>query len=239
MADPNVPVPQPHRLLDYTADVHQRLQGWRVVIATAHRPYANLLALQLGDPQPQPPLLPQRLLAVCDSIAAVREHVLPDAGDVLLFVEATLRDGSALPLVEELLQRPVPPVILLAMAQPLQPALAQAAWRAGVQALVCSDDYGNGELARALAALNQGERYCGPGLMPLLTSQGPAGDALSRRELEVLPLLAEGLSNRQIGERLQIAEVTARDHVQNILRKLQVSDRAAAAALAVRLGLVR
>ena len=73
----------------------------------------------------------------------------------------------------------------------------------------------------------------------LLQSDGAAPDALSRRELEVLPLLADGLTNRQIAARLQIAEVTARDHVQRILQKLQVSDRAAAAALAVKLGLVR
>jgi len=239
MAGPSVPDPDPQRLLDYTGQVHRRLQCWRLVIATAHRPYANLLALQLGDPQPRPPSLPQRLLAICDTAAAVREQLPADAGDVLLFVEETLRDGSVLPLVEELLQRPVPPAILLSMAQPLQSALTQAAWRAGVQALVCSDDYGNGELARALTAINQAERYCGPAFVPLLNRQGPAADALSRRELEVLPLLAEGLSNRQIGERLRIAEVTARDHVQKILHKLQVSDRAAAAALAVRLGLVR
>ena len=239
MADPGDPDPDPQRLLANTGQVHRRLQRWQLLIATAHRPYANLLALQLGDPQPQPPFLPQRLLAVCDSGAAVREQLPPDAGDVLLFVEETLRDGSTLPLVDELLKLPKPPVILLAMGQPLQLALAQAAWRAGVQALVCSDDYGNGELVRALAAINQGERYCGPALMPLLSGQGPAGDALSRRELEVLPLLAEGLSNRQIAARLLIAEVTARDHVQKILHKLQVSDRAAAAALAVRLGLVR
>ena len=73
----------------------------------------------------------------------------------------------------------------------------------------------------------------------LLQGDGDAPDALSRRELEVLPLLADGLTNRQIAARLQIAEVTARDHVQRILQKLQVSDRAAAAAMAVRLGLVR
>jgi len=127
----------------------------------------------------------------------------------------------------------------LAMAAPFQPALVRAAWRAGVSGLLCTDDYGNGELTRALVALGHGERYCGPTLAGLLEREGAASDALSRRELEVLPLLADGLTNRQIAERLQIAEVTARDHVQRILQKLQVSDRAAAAALAVRLGLVR
>jgi len=128
---------------------------------------------------------------------------------------------------------------MLAMATPHQPGLVKAAWLAQVNALVWSDDYGNGELPRPLVALSKGERYWRPPLAALLESEGAAPDALSRRELEVLPLLADGLTNRQIAAKLQIAEVTARDHVQRILQKLQVSDRAAAAALAVKLGLVR
>jgi DNA-binding NarL/FixJ family response regulator len=236
---PNGVEPDPGQLRAFTGQVHQQLQSWRLLIATTHRPYANLLTIRLSELDPQPPHLPQRLLAVCDSAAAVREQLPAEADDVLLFIEESLSDGSVLPLVEALQRSVNPPTILMAMAGPLQPALVQAAWRAGVHALVCSDDFGSGELARALAAINQGVRYCGPACEPLLSSQGPATDALSRRELEVLPLLAEGLTNRQIAARLQIAEVTARDHVQKILHKLQVSDRAAAAALAVRLGLAR
>jgi DNA-binding NarL/FixJ family response regulator len=47
-----------------------------------------------------------------------------------------------------------------------------------------------------------------------------------------------GLTNRQIAERLVVAEVTARDHVQRILRKLAVNDRTAAAVIGLRLGLL-
>ena len=227
------------RLVALTGAVHQNLKSWRLLIATSHRPYANLLCLELGNRNPQPPRLPQRLLAICDSASAVHEALPSDSSDVLILLDEILRDGPVLPLIEELQQRSTPPNIMLSMAAPLQPALVRAAWRTKVNALVCSDDYGNGELTRALIALGQGERYCGPTLAGLLQSDGAAPDALSRRELEVLPLLADGLTNRQIAARLQIAEVTARDHVQRILQKLQVSDRAAAAALAVKLGLVR
>lgn len=62
---------------------------------------------------------------------------------------------------------------------------------------------------------------------------------LTPRELEVLRLVREGWSNRQIGERLFISERTARTHVQNILDKLDVSTRAAAAAYAVEHGLIQ
>mgnify|MGYP003341951027 CR=1 FL=1 len=54
---------------------------------------------------------------------------------------------------------------------------------------------------------------------------------LAHDEREVLQLVVEGLTNRQIAERLVVAEVTARDHVQRILRKLAVADRTAAAVL--------
>jgi non-specific serine/threonine protein kinase len=61
---------------------------------------------------------------------------------------------------------------------------------------------------------------------------------LTRREVEVLHLIREGCTNREIGERLYISERTARTHVQNILDKLDLSTRAAAAAYAVEHGLV-
>jgi len=236
MAEPRVPDPDLQQLLDHTARVHELLQGWRLLIATSHRAYGNLLALQLQQANPQAPLLPQRLLAVCDSLEGLSHHLPDAAGDVLLFTEPVLRDGLVLPWLREWRQRPQRPRLLLAMALPLQPSLVSTAWRAGVDALLCRDDYGRGELVRALEVVTKGGRYRGPAFDSLLQRQ-PAADALTRRELEVLPLLVEGFTNRQIAERLQIAEVTARDHVQRILQKLQVSDRTAAAALAVRLGL--
>jgi DNA-binding CsgD family transcriptional regulator len=63
--------------------------------------------------------------------------------------------------------------------------------------------------------------------------------ALSPRELQVLRLLVEGASDRQIGDTLFISPLTATRHVKNILRKLDVSTRTAAATLAVRKGLIR
>ncbi|MGH2946357.1 MAG: LuxR C-terminal-related transcriptional regulator [Solirubrobacteraceae bacterium] len=63
---------------------------------------------------------------------------------------------------------------------------------------------------------------------------GEATFGLSGRELEVLRLVAEGLSNRRIADALLLSEHTVRRHVANILRKLDVSSRAAAATLAAR-----
>ena len=70
-------------------------------------------------------------------------------------------------------------------------------------------------------------------------AQPPPGDTfgLSRREREVLVQLAQGRTNREIGERLFISQKTVGVHVGNILSKLGVSGRVEAAAVAIRLGL--
>jgi DNA-binding NarL/FixJ family response regulator len=67
-------------------------------------------------------------------------------------------------------------------------------------------------------------------------ADGPLGE-LSRRELEVLVLIAEGLTNGEIAERLVLSEHTVHRHVANLLRKLGLPSRAAAASLAGRHGL--
>ena len=74
-------------------------------------------------------------------------------------------------------------------------------------------------------------------LSELAATTEPPLPGLTPREREVLGLLAEGLTNQQIGERLVVSEHTVHRHVTNILRKLGVRSRAAAAAHAVRAGL--
>ena len=65
-----------------------------------------------------------------------------------------------------------------------------------------------------------------------------AGTVLTPRELDVLKLIAQGLSNPDIAQRLFLSEHTVHRHLANILRKLGLSSRAAAAAWGVRAGLV-
>jgi two-component system nitrate/nitrite response regulator NarL len=69
-------------------------------------------------------------------------------------------------------------------------------------------------------------------------AQSGAGDALTEREVEVLRLVAQGASNPQIAEQLNITINTVKVHLRNILDKLQVNNRTQAAAYAVRTGLI-
>jgi DNA-binding NarL/FixJ family response regulator len=103
------------------------------------------------------------------------------------------------------------------------------------------------ELLRAVRLLAAGESLLDPAvtrrvtekLVSLANSQQPTElAALSAREREVLALVAQGRSNREIADALVISETTARNHVSHILEKLGLHRRGEAAALAARLGLL-
>lgn len=95
-------------------------------------------------------------------------------------------------------------------------------------------DFGDGSVDGWLARLVGAEIDAAEG-----AAEGERLAALSPRELEVLALIAEGLSNRQIAEHLVISEKTAGRHVSNLFGKLRVHNRAQAARLAAEAGLTR
>ncbi len=94
---------------------------------------------------------------------------------------------------------------------------------------------------RVLAALRgwgaSGGAASGPFRSP--GSATPEGPALTRREVEILQLVADGLSNKEIGVRLSITEGTVKNHVHNALEKLHLENRIQAAAYVVRQGMGR
>ena len=92
-------------------------------------------------------------------------------------------------------------------------------------------------LIGALRNVHAGRRFLPPPVTRALASRQPAGE-LSPREQEVLQLLAEGRSNREIANRLGIKEATVKSHVSVILMRLSVTDRTQAVVVALRRGLV-
>ena len=89
--------------------------------------------------------------------------------------------------------------------------------------------------AQVLAALDRTDTAVG---QAPLTGSDEAASVLTPRELDVLKLVAQGVSNPDIARRLVLSEHTVHRHLANILRKLGLSSRAAAAAWGVRAGLV-
>jgi DNA-binding NarL/FixJ family response regulator len=96
------------------------------------------------------------------------------------------------------------------------------------------------DLLRAVRAAARGEAVLSPSVAARLMSRlrTPATGPLSRRELEVLQLVAAGNTNREAAARLFITEATVKTHLLNIYAKLDVSDRAAAVAEAYNRGLL-
>ena len=105
------------------------------------------------------------------------------------------------------------------------------------------------ELVDALERITQGERVVAPAFLPLLVGMlGPASDdsegganvdaVLTRKEIEVLAKLAQGLANRDIAEALFITPATVKTHLAHIYVKLTVTNRREAIAKAVALGLL-
>ena len=96
-------------------------------------------------------------------------------------------------------------------------------------------------LKKAIFAVYSGETYIEPSLMPLLNASLAERDVLkekvsdlTRRELEVLKMIASGAFNKEIASTLNISERTVKNHVSNIFKKIGVSDRTQAAVFAIK-----
>lgn len=129
-----------------------------------------------------------------------------------------------------------------------------AALKAGARGYVLKDA-SRGLLLQAIRAVAQGEALLGPSIARRMLEQFTQGTAgvpravpeptasasfagLTPRETEVLRLIAGGLRNRQIAERLFVSEKTVGNHISSIFAKLHVTDRSQAIVRALRSGLV-
>jgi len=92
-------------------------------------------------------------------------------------------------------------------------------------------------LRKAIFAVLNGESYIEPSLVPYMNERLNStnkDNGLTKREIEVLKLLAEGLFNKEIAYKLSISEKTVKNHVSNIFKKIEVADRTQAAVYAIR-----
>ncbi|MCO5998281.1 response regulator [Actinoallomurus rhizosphaericola] len=96
------------------------------------------------------------------------------------------------------------------------------------------------ELIRAVRAAHRGESVLSPSVAGRLMGRvrGPSPGTLSKREREVLALVADGTTNREVARRLFVSEATIKTHLLHIYDKLGVRDRAAAVAKAYERGLL-
>jgi DNA-binding NarL/FixJ family response regulator len=206
--------------------------------------FPRLLALSLAfrSPPSEAPS-PLRRLEITSSREAALAILDRCQEPFLLLVSEHLADGPGLDLVAAVRQRSPQHRCVLLLTHNHR-VLVEAAVASGADAVVLEESLGRtGALVHAVEQLVQGRRFIDPACGASGEAANPEGpataEALTAREVEVLRLVAQGCSNREIGEQLHIAASTARDHVQDILRRLGVRSRAAAAVAGVRLGYCR
>lgn len=115
----------------------------------------------------------------------------------------------------------------------------------GVDGYILKDSESS-ELKKAIKAVRNGENYIQPSLIPALNSQLLNRDTdkdkislLTNRELEVLVQVANGMFNKEIATNLNISERTVKNHISNIFKKIDVSDRTQAAVFAIKNNIIK
>ena len=89
-------------------------------------------------------------------------------------------------------------------------------------------------LIRAIEKVAAGETFVDPGLMAEFVAGKGTADILTPREREILQLLADGMSNVDVADKLFISQETVKSHVRHILAKLEADTRTQAVAIALR-----
>lgn len=183
-----------------------------------------------------------RIVGEASSLAealSVVDRVSPDIVLMDLKLSAS-SDYEGLTLCSQL-SMAHPKLGLLVLTTFLDDQLVVRAVHAGARGYVVKD-VDTTELVRAIRAVSRGESAfdsrSASAVVRSLNGQSTTKDRLTDRELEVLRLLANGLSNIRIGERLFISATTVKFHVSNIMRKLEVSRRAEAVYAASKQGLI-
>jgi len=173
------------------------------------------------------------LLAQLGSIDVVER----ERAEVALW-DAGVDSGKTLSRLGELRNLPMPVVAVVGDSAHVAPAIA-----AGARGVVLRDQVGPG-IHAALAAVRSGltvmDTQLASSLVPSQPPREPKGRGeLTERERQVVQLLAEGLSNKLIADRLGISDHTAKFHVNGVMMKLGASTRTEAVVEAMRRGLIR
>jgi len=159
------------------------------------------------------------------------ETITPD----VILMDLRMSGMSGLDTIRAINLRPDPPRILVLTSFDAEEDIYQSVG-AGAQGYILKDTP-QGRLLEAIHLVYAKKRYFPADIAARLIER-MARSNLTPREHQVLQLVAKGFTNKEIGRALGISDNTARNHVNSIIEKLEVSDRTEAATIAIRQGLV-
>ena len=169
-----------------------------------------------------------------DTAVTVVRDTQPD----LVLLDISMPRGGGLPALARIVQLDCPPKVAMLTASEEDDDLMQAL-KLGALGYVLKG-VGAGELVEVVRGLADGQSYVSPGLAGRLlvglrnrgsVAANPLAD-LTKREEDILRLVAQGLSNREVGQALDLQEKTVKHYMTAILQKLHVRNRVEAAMLA-------
>jgi DNA-binding NarL/FixJ family response regulator len=202
----------------------------RILVVDDHPVVREGLTSALGD---EPEFEVVGAVGSAEEARAVVRSLQPDV--VLLDLE--LPDRNGVEAIPDLLQANPQVGVLVLTAYDTEERVVGAV-RAGARGYLLKGAPLD-EIGRAIRAVAGGGSYLEPRVAPkLLGRLAGRATVLSRREREVLRLVAQGLSTKQVARRLGITERTVKFHVASILNKLGAENRAQAVAVAAQRGLL-
>lgn len=167
------------------------------------------------------------VIAEATNYEAVLDAVDEHGPDVLVF-DLDLGDDTTrgLYLCEEIRSR-FPNTRILVLSNTLSEFVVLDALRRGASGYLVKDDIRADELQKAVISVQDGETVMGRGVAGILARSlgGGSSERLSDRELELVQMLAHGLSNKEIAARLFVSESTVKFHIQNASKKLGAHNR--------------
>jgi two-component system NarL family response regulator len=165
-----------------------------------------------------------------EALALLRQNT----ADVAL-VDLRMPEMTGVDLMHALARLPSPPRVIVLTSFETDEDIYRAI-NAGAQGYILKST-AQQEIIDAICAVHAGQRYI-PGHIAGHLAERMTRSNLTARELDIIQMLAKGLTNKEIGAVLRISENTARNHVINIIEKLQVSDRTEAATTAIQRGII-
>ncbi len=153
----------------------------------------------------------------------------------LMLLDLRMPKISGIDLLHMLKDRPNSPAVVILSSYEYEDEIYRAV-KAGARGYL-SKDASRAEIVAAVSTVSSGGRYFPPGVAARIAER-ESRTSLSPREVEILEMVAKGLTNKEIGRVLQISHYTVRNHINHISAKLDAGDRTEAATLALQQGII-